>query len=462
MAPGGPATLAAMPRPAPAFTLHELLLTEAVKDLEAATPLQDHRALREAAAASPLRERRIVQRALTLAAETGLDGDAAWLRRALPTLGLAVVAAGALCAALVTMSLLGDGRRINALAALALLVVPNLAGMLAWALFAALPGRGGAGVLGHAAAWLGRRGPWQQRAARVVPAALRLLDASRLAPWLLGGLNHLLWAVAYLLAALGLAAVLSLSEYRLAVETTILSPQTLYETARAIAWLPAQLGLPAQVPDPADATGTSHALGWWLISGTLAYGALPRLLLLALCAGVARARSTTLTLDTQDPYYRMLINRFEALAPTQVIDAEQSQPAMRRKTPAAAAAAGRFALIGFELPPEAVLPPPLLAEAAWSERIEGRAEERAALLQRLAAAPPARLLVVCHAASTPDRGTGRFLDGARPVPTALLLVPADLAAAALPRWRAWLDAAGRAELPVFAQVHEVQGWSGHG
>ncbi len=451
-----------MPRHAPVFTLQELLLTEAVKDLEAATPLQDDRALREAAAASPQRERRIVQRALTLAADTGLDGDAAWLRRALPTLGLAAVAAAVLLAALVTTSLLGEGRRINALAALALLVLPNLAGIVAWALFAALPGRGGAGLLGHAAAWLGRRGPWQRRSARVVPAALRLLDRTRLAPWLLGGLNHLLWALAYLLAALGLVAVLSLAEYRLGFETTILSPPALHEAARAIAWWPLQLGLPAHVPDAAGSAGASHALGWWLISGTLAYGALPRLLLLALCAAVARARSGALTLDTQDPYYRTLINRFEALAPTQVRDAEHAAPQARRDGAVATVRGGPLALIGFELPPEAALPPALVAEAAWSERIEGRGDERAALLERLAAAPPARLLVVCHAASTPDRGTGRFLDGARPLPTALLLVPAELAPAALPRWRGWLDAAGRAGLPVFADADAARRWSGHG
>ena len=451
-----------MPRHAPVFSLQDLLLTEAVKDLEAATPLQDERAMRAAVAASPQREARIVQRALTLAADTGLDADAAWLRRALPMLGLAAVAAGVLFAALVTMSLLGDGRRINALAALALLVLPNFAGIAAWALFAALPGHGGAGVLGHAAAWLGRRGPWQRRSARVAPAALRLLDASRLAPWLLGGLNHLLWAVAYLLAALGLVAVLSLSEYRLGFETTILSPQALHDTARAIAWLPDQLGLPARVPDAAQTTGASHALGWWLISGTLAYGALPRLLLLALCAMVARARSAALALDTQDPYYRTLINRFEALAPTQVIDAEHAVPQARRDAMAAPALGGTLALVGFELPPESELPPSLAADAAWSERIEGRGDERAALLQRLAAAPPAQLLLVCHAVSTPDRGTGRFLDGARPVPTALLLLPAALASPALPRWRAWLDAAGRADVPVFAEADEARRWSGHG
>lgn len=436
-------------------------MTEAVKDLEAATPLQDDRAMRAAVVASPQREGRIVQRARALAADTGLDADAAWLRRTLPMLGLAAVAAGVLLAALVTMSLLGDGRHINALAALALLVLPNLAGIAAWALFAALPGRGGAGVLGHLAAWLGRRSPWRRRSARVVPAALRLLDQSRLSPWLLGGLNHLLWAVAYLLAALGLVAVLSLSAYRLGFETTILAPQTLHETARAIAWLPARLGLPARVPDTTETFGASHALGWWLISGTLAYGALPRLLLLALCAGVVRARRAGLTLDTRDPYYRTLINRFEALAPTQVVDAEHAAPPARRDAVTLPTAAGTLAVIGFELPPEDTLPPALQAEAVWSERIEGRGDERTALLQRLAATAPSRLLVLCHAASTPDRGTGRFLDGARPVSTALLLVPAESALAALPRWRRWLDAGGRADLPVFADADEARRWS-HG
>jgi hypothetical protein len=278
-----------MPRHAPVFSLQELLLTEAVKDLEAATPLQDDRAMRTAAATSSQRERRIVQRALTspptrasMATPPGCAGYCQrwawwwWLR--------------ALFAALVTMSLLGDGRASTRWPRWRCWCCPT--SQASW------PGRCSprcrAAVAPVRSATrrprLGRRGPWQRRA-RVVPAALRLLDACRLAPWLLGGLNHLLWAVAYLLAALGLVAVLSLAEYRLGFETTILSPQTLYGWARAIAWLPIQLGLPARVPDPADAAGASHALGWWLISGTLAYGALPRLLLLALCAAVARSRT---------------------------------------------------------------------------------------------------------------------------------------------------------------------------
>jgi Protein of unknown function (DUF2868) len=241
-------------------------------------------------------------------------------------LGVAVAALGVACAALLALSMLGEGRRINALAAMALLIVPNAIGIVLWAVLLIGGGRGGAGWLAGAAASLARQRWAQGGVQRVLPAALRLLDAQRLTPWVLGGLNHGLWALAYGLAALLLAAVLAFSAYRLGWETTILSPRTLQEIARALAWLPAALGLPAQVPADAEAPGASHALGWWLISGTLVYGALLRLLLLALCVAVMLARGRSLPLDLQDPYHRRLISRFELLAPTQVIDSERAVP----------------------------------------------------------------------------------------------------------------------------------------
>lgn len=441
------------------FTLQDLLLTEAVKALEADTPLQDAAAMRDAIDASAQREARIVHRARRLAADTGLAADIAWLRRTLPALGLVVVAGGVLGAAVLAMSLLGDGHRINALAAMALLVLPNLAGIALWALVVASSGRGGSGALAAAAAWVWQRLPWQRRPARVLPGTLRLLDAMRLTPWLIGGLNHLLWALAYGLAALLLTAVLALSAYRLGWETTILSATTLQDLARAIGWLPAQLGLPAGVPEHPHGEVGSRALGWWLISGTLVYGALPRLLLLVLCIAVMWMRSRALPLDTQDPYYRKLISRFEALAPTQVIDEEHAAQGVPPAGASSRAEPGTLAVIGFELPPEVALPAELVQHASWSDRVDGSGDERRALLQRLAHTPPARLLLVCHAASTPDRGTGRFLDGAGGVPTALLLAPPEHAAAAAPRWRAWLTGAGRAGVSVLVDAAAAQRWS---
>ena len=62
------------------IALPDLLLTEAVKDLEADTPLRDDAALAQALAAGEERQTRIVQRARRLAADTGLDHDLARLR----------------------------------------------------------------------------------------------------------------------------------------------------------------------------------------------------------------------------------------------------------------------------------------------------------------------------------------------------------------------------------------------
>lgn len=442
------------------FTLHDLLLTEAVKDLEASTPLQDSAAMADAARATTDRAARHVRRARQLATATGLDDELSRLRRRAVALGLLVAAVGVACAALLALSMLGEGRRINALAAMALLIVPNAIGIALWALLLLGGGRGGAGWLAGGAASLARQRWAQGGVQRVLPAASRLLDAQRLTPWVLGGLNHGLWALAYGLAALLLAAVLAFSAYRLGWETTILSPQTLQEIARTLAWLPTALGLPAQVPADAEAPGASQALGWWLISGTLVYGALPRLLLLALCVVVALSRSRDLPLDLQDPYHRRLISRFEALAPTQVIDSERAVPTRHHDAASAAADAGALAVIGFELPPELSAPAPLLAQAAWTQRIDGGSDERQALLQRLAATPPARLIVVCHAPSTPDRGTLRFLDGLRASAIALLLAPPAQADAGAARWRDWLAEAGRSDLPVFTDVEAALRWRG--
>ena len=78
----------------------------------------------------------------------------------------------------------------------------------------------------------------------------------------------------------------------------------------------------------------------------------------------------------------------------------------------------------FELPPEAEVPAGIRAAVAWSERINGTGDERDAMLWQLAERRPHRLLLVCHAGSTPDRGTQRFLADTCMPPTAVLLLAA--------------------------------------
>ncbi len=434
--------------------LRDLLLAEAVKDLESDTPLRDDVALAEAMAAGTDRQMRIVVRARRLADDTALSDDVARLRGRLVALGLALAGLGVALAFVLALTLLGEGRRINALAAIALLVAPNLIGIAAWALLTLFGRHGGAGVLGGAVAALAR---WQRMPAhmrRVWPAAARVLDAQGLTAWAIGGLNHLLWAIAYAGAALAVAAVLSFSAYRLSWETTILAPQALHDIAQALAWLPERLGLPAQVPAQLDDPDASRLLGRWLIAATLVYGALPRVLLALLCGTVLRARRHGFALDLGEPYYRRLIARFEALAPTQVIDDEHAASTPPRTDAGAAIEADTLAVVGFELPPELALPPGLLARATWSERLDGGIAERQAVLQRLAEHPPARLVLVCHAPSTPDRGTLRFIEAAHAGHITLRLLP-DGAAQHVARWRAWLASAERSDIAVSSDAEQA-------
>lgn len=438
------------------IALQDLLLAEAVKDLEADTPLRDDAALAEAALASEARGLRIVQRARRLAADTGLDRDVAHLRDRLLLLGLGLAALGVVLATLVAFTLLGEGRHINAVAAIVLLIAPNLLGIVLWAALTVLGARSQGGAFGRAVAALARWKRAPEHVRRVWPAAARVLDAQRLTAWALGGLNHLLWALVYAAAALILVAVFAFSAYRLGWETTILVPQTLHDIAQAMAWLPEHIGLPAQVPQQPEDADASLLLARWLIAGTLAYGTLPRALLALLCGAVLMARRRAGVLDLDDPYYRRVIARFEALAPTHVIDEEHAVATPPHSGTVQGIEAGTLALLGFELPPEQALPPALLERAAWSERVDGGLDEREALLRRLAQHPPEQLLLVCHAGSTPDRGTLRFLEAARAGRTALLLVPPGNAAQ-LARWRDWLAASGRDDITVYNDPAQALG-----
>ena len=92
------------------------------------------------------------------------------------------------------------------------------------------------------------------------------------------------------------------------------------------------------------------------------------------------------------------------------------------------------------------------------QRIDGSAPARRALLDKLAEARPRASLLVCHAASSPDRGTERFLRDllAHCGECRLWLADAgkDAAdAAASQRWIDWLQGTG---LPRVAATRKFE------
>jgi hypothetical protein len=438
---------------------HDLLLVETVRAVEADTPLEDTVALRAAVEAATRREDRLVERARVLARSLRLEADIEGVRRAANWLALLLLAAGAVLASSIVAAVLGGDRTLNAAAALGLALVPNLVGLPIWIVAVALA-RGGEGVLGRALRQAARLGWLSNHAPQVLAAAARLLDRHRLTAWVWGGVNHALWALAYLIALAAMAFAFGVRSYRLGWETTILPPGFFDGLYRLVAWGP----VPGAGTLAAGGEAASAALAWWLLGGVAAYGLGLRVFALAVCWGRWRYGRRRLAIDLSDPYFRRLLNRFDALAPTRIVDVERHGPGGHGgRDRAGSEPSANPVVLAFELPPEAGVPPAVGAAAAWSERIDGTRDERDAVLRRLAERRPGRLLLVCHAGSTPDRGTRRFLAEARAPSTAVLLVPTTgRPATAAARWRAWLDDSGMADVPALADEPAALAWLEHG
>ena len=454
-----PASYSAATAMPPHFVaFHDLLLVETLRAVEVDTPLEDTVALHAAVETADSREERIVERARVLGASLRLDADIDGVRRAAGWAALALLAAGGVLASSIVAAVLGEGRTVNAAAALGLALVPNLIGLPVW-IVAVVAARGGEGVLGRALQQAARLGWLRNRAPEVLTAATRVLDRHRLTAWVWGGANHALWAAAYLMALAAMLFAFGARAYRLGWETTILSPGFFDGLYRFVAWAP----LPGAGAPAGGGEAASAALAWWLMGGVAVYGLGPRVVALALCWGRWQVGRRRLRLELSEPYFRRLVNRLDALAPPRIVDVERRPPAGRggKAGPAetSATTSADLAVVAFELPPEAAVPPAVETAAAWSERIDGTLEERDAVLRRLADRPPGRLLLACHAGSTPDRGTQRFLAAARAPSTAVLLLPAaDRPAGAVLRWRAWLDASSLADVPVLADEPAALAW----
>ena len=493
--------------------LAQAVIAQAVQSLEASAGwLDDAGALRQAVREKPdNRPAQYLRRAWLLGERLGLTQA---LEPARAALGLALIAL-ALAVALTALGLehaaLGAGRTINAAAALAALLGPHLLALAVWLVALMRPWRrpqaGGGALLGQMAWRLSRQmAQWMARrmashasrrqthsdanAARLLDASAAVLQRLRLWPWLLGGISHGIWALAFALALALLLFDFAFRAYSLTWETTILSSHAFAAFVQASGWLPAQLGF--AVPDaaavqqalaasaPASATLASSAAAanqsawaWWLMGCVFTYGLLPRALLAAFCLwrwrqGLDRLAQPDAALPADSPeallHVRQVFARLDALAPAVVMDAERPAPCSESAASAHAASAAP-ALIGFELPPELPWPPALLASPALRIlNVDGSSAQRQAALAELAARPPAALLLACHASASPDRGAARFLrEAAHHAPrTALWLVPADEAAQAghAARWQNWL-LAEKPDAPLFHAEAAALAWLNH-
>ncbi|WP_326539141.1 DUF2868 domain-containing protein [Pseudorhodoferax sp.] len=447
--------------------LAQAAIVRAVQLIEEDGRLEDGQAMRQAFAARADGAGRVRERAWLLGERLGLQREwqrwRQWGGTVLLVLALCVLA-GAWALA---RAVLGETREINVVAAFVSLLGLHAATLLLWLASLLLPWPSSAGgALGRWALQLTARLPLDRgpHAVQLARATTDVLARARLAPWAFGGISHTVWTLSFVLMLAALALGFSLRAYRLTWETTLLTPEFFVRFVQLTGWLPQRLGF--AMPDAATllqpalaGADEQRAWAWWLLGCVAVYGLVVRLLCALMCWVLWRRGQARLALDLADPGVRALLSRFEAMEPVLVVDVEQPGAAPVPLPATLAADAGTRWLLGFELPPEAPWPPFDTPAAVEALRIAGTQQERAAVLQRLRAAPPHRLLIACHAPSSPDRGTERFLREACGLSGgwAVLLLGARQEADAA-RWRDWLQRTALQPLAVLTEPRAALAW----
>ena len=245
--------------------------------------------------------------------------------------------------------------------------------------------------------------------------AIAMLETNRLATWFFGLMSHALWSTVLIFVPVMLWFHIRFGEYSLNWVTTDGSQGYFNDLVRITGQLPALLGFSFPTSVPLNSTPSTEqvmASTSWLIGCIITYGLMPRLVALAGCWWILQARKDRVQLDASDPYFQSLLVRFHAMEPSYSEDLEtstleRSSPAPRAYVPVQRLA---LALIGFELSHEHQWPPLHLGEQANLVRqVTGSFDERRTVLNELAGTSPYQTLVVCDLASSPDRGTERFL-----------------------------------------------------
>ena len=454
--------------------LSEMMVAHTVRLIEESGPLEDSEAMNQAFRTRSGREERLIERARLLGQRFRLDAEIErWRELAL----VAWIALSVLVFSIaygIAMAVVGGDRSINAVLAFFVALGMHALTLVLWC-FAAVSVRWSprstfarlslGSLFLRLVAWLPiDRGPHSMTMLR---ATTSLLQRARLLPWAFGFISHTIWALAFVLVLAAMWFAFSFQEYRLTWETTILSADFFIGFVRSTGWLPHLVGFP--LPDTAtllgpSATSDHRAWAWWLIGCTFVYGLVPRVVLAILCWIVWRRGKQSLRLETADPYFRKLLARFDDMEGSTVVDAEQRvEPATRATAPVVPSGEHpSLAVVGFELPDEYPWPPGDLAGSAHlSERISGTSQERRALLNALAQARPHKILIVCNPASSPDRGTERFLREAcsHAAQCALLLAsPTNGDVASHGRWQEWLQHIGMNEVRPFTDLENATAW----
>lgn len=448
-------------------------IAHTIELIEEVGPLDDEQAMAQAFRMHTGAQERLLERAWSLGQRLGLDREIERWKILQWPIGVAFCLIvyttwGGLIAAFAR-----HDRPINsAIALAAVLLIPTaifvfwLVAVIKQLLAADSPGSFlSGGAFGAMLAWipLGRK----LHTGFLARGALTMLQKNRLTTWFFGLMSHALWSVVLLLVLATLYLLFRFEEFSLYSTTTTGVRASTDEWIRASGQLPTLLGFPGLASAPLNlkaADKQSYVLAWWVMGCTFTYGLLPRLVALASCWWILRGRKDRLQLDTRDPYFQKLLVRFRAMEPSTSEDPENPfhhglTPTLRTHVPDQRVA---FALIGFELSDDHRWPPLHLDQQAnVVRRVAGSFDERRTVLNELANTLPHLVLVVCDVASSPDRGTERFL---REVCSyvdrgAILLTASNRSSQAYAlRWSRWIESLELKNLTCLSTEVEANQW----
>jgi len=397
-------------------------LAESVRVREQAGQLSDEGdATAVAKAAEADTELRIIIRAHHLARQHGtLTALSRWRSVARWMLiGFAVLALVLGFSAALTM--IGDGGRpVNIVWTLGALLGLHLLMLLFWLLNMFASGQAAGGVLGRLWMKLMQRAGGDQHSA-ITRGLIEISLRGRLLRWYASAITHGFWFFSLTAASMALLLALALRSYDFVWETTILSAEVFVRFVQFTGALPATLGF--MVPDTAMVMASGNGQlanaveqellrrSWssWLLGCLLVYGVMPRFFLLLLSLLMLRVRQQRTRLDLTAPQWASLAARLTPVSErggiTDPHQDELSAPVLRRDP----TCTGAPLVLALELGTDSDWPPAGFDSRVTVAPVVESRQQRAEALNRSQTQRPARLLLVCDARLSPDRGTLRWL-----------------------------------------------------
>ncbi len=310
-----------------------------------------------------------------------------------------------------------EQRNVNVIWTLIGLIGVHCFALLAWL----VGGRFTGGWMGRASFWVMSHWPKlatsnRNKTSILTRALAKLMSGNDLGKWALSCITHSAWLIALLASLLTMLVLLSVRSYSFVLETTILSAGVVEQFVHGFAFLPSLLGF--AVPsnemitaalsssEPTQSEAARRAWASCVSGGLVVYAIIPRSLVLTYSLLRLRYAYSNAHLDLTLPGFA------ELFAPSttnkQVVDiAPEQLRELRLKGPAKHSNQS-LALVAIELGEDFPWPPNGISDLKnlllFDEVVESGAQQKA-VLQVLKAAPVGRVLIVCDARVSPDRGS---------------------------------------------------------